>query len=95
MLFDWDPRKNEILKQTRGISFEAIVVHLGRGDVWRIAEHPDQNAYPGQSLFFVIVDDYIHIVPHEIRDNIIWLVTIIPSRKATRDYIKEKNNETE
>jgi uncharacterized DUF497 family protein len=88
--FDWDPRKNELLKIGRGISFEAIVVHLGRGDLWRIAEHPDQDRYPGQQLFFVIVDDYIHIVPFEIRDGTIWLVTIIPSRKATREYLIEK-----
>lgn len=91
MRFDWDPPKNDFLKKTRDISFEAVVVHLGRGDLWRIAEHPDQEVHPGQWLFFVIVSDYIHIVPYEIRGEIIWLVTIIPSRKATKDYLKEKN----
>ena len=91
MQYDWDPKKNELLKETRDISFEAIIVHLGRGDVWRVARHPDQNQHPGQQLFFVIVDDYVYIVPFEIRGETIWLVTIIPSRKATKEYQKEKD----
>ena len=89
--YDWDPKKNDSLKATRRISFEAIIVHLGRGDLWRVAEHPDQDQYPGQQLFFVIIDDYVHIVPFEIRDEVIWLVTIIPNRRATKEYRKEKN----
>ena len=91
MLFDWDPKKNEILKATRNISFEAIVVHLGRGDVWRVADHPDQEKHPKQQLIFVIVNEYVYIVPFEIRGDSMWLVTIIPSRKATKEYQKEKN----
>ena len=91
MRFDWDPIKNEILKTTRKISFEAVIVHLERGDIWRIADHPDQTRYPGQQLVFVVLDDYVYIVPIEIRGDLIWLVTIIPSRKATKAYLKEKN----
>lgn len=91
MRFDWDPKKNELLKETREISFEAIIVHLGRGDIWKVAKHPDQNQYLGQQFFFVIVDDYIYIVPFEIREDVIWLVTIIPSRKATKEYQKERD----
>lgn len=87
--FDWDPQKNELLRITRDISFESIAIHLGRGDVWKVANHPDQLNHPGQQLFFVIVEDYIHIVPFEIRGDVIWLITIIPSRKATRDFKKE------
>jgi hypothetical protein len=95
MRFEWDPHKNELLKSTRDISFEAIVVHLGLGDLWRIADHPDQARYPGQKLFFVLIEDYIHIIPYEQRGEVIWLITIIPSRKAIRDYLEEKNDETD
>jgi uncharacterized DUF497 family protein len=91
MRFEWDPQKNELLKSTRDISFEAIVVHLALGDLWRVADHPDQARYPEQRLFFVVVDEYVHIVPYEERGKVIWLITIIPSRKATRDYLEEKN----
>ena len=91
MRYDWDSQKNDFLKATRKISFEAVIVHLDRGDLWRVAAHPDQDRFPEQQLFFVIIDDYVHIVPFEIREDAIWLATIIPSRKATRDYQKEKN----
>jgi len=93
--YDWDSKKNDFIKANRGISFEAIIVHLGRGDIWKVTDHPDQDRYPGQSILFVIVDDYIYLVPLEIRGDTLWLVTIIPSRKATRQYREEKQNETE
>jgi hypothetical protein len=93
--FDWDPKKNDFLKTTRNVCFETVMVHLGRGDLWRVAEHPNQEKYSGQKLFFVPIDDYIYIIPFEERGEVIWLVTIIPSRKATKMYLEEINNETE
>ena len=89
VLYDWDSKKNDFLKANSGISFEAVIVHLGRGDIWKITDHPDKVRYPGQSILFVIVDDYVHMVPFEVRGDTLWLVTVIPSRKATREYIKE------
>ena len=93
VLFNWDPAKNEILKEYRQVSFETVVVHLGRGDLWRTAEHPNQNAYPGQRLFFVLINNYVYIVPYEIRASVFWLIAIIPSRRATAEYQKETHHE--
>jgi hypothetical protein len=93
--YDWDPKKNDFLKETRGVCFEAVIVHLGRGDLWRVADHPNQAKYPGQKLFFVPINDYVYIVPFEDRAEVIWLVTIIPSRKATKLYLQDRNYETE
>ena len=93
--YDWDPKKNDFLKATRKLCFEAVIVHLGRGDVWRVADHPNQERYPGQKLFFVPIDDYVYVVPFEERGEAIWLVTIIPSRKATKMYLEEINDEIE
>ena len=91
--FDWDPEKNRKLKETREVSFESVVVHLGRGDLWKVADHPNQERYRGQKLFFVLIQDYVYIVPYEMRDEVIWLITIIPSRKATKERRKEQENE--
>ncbi len=88
MRYEWDPAKNEWLKRERRISFEQIVFHLSQGDIWKTADHPDQKAYPGQKIYFVVVDDDIYLVPHVIEDDYVFLKTIIPSRKATRDYKK-------
>ncbi len=95
MQYDWDPKKNEFLKATRRVSFEAVIVHLGRGDVWRVADHPNQKDYPGQRLFFVVINGYVYIVPFEVRDDVIWLVTIIPNRKATKQYLQEGTDDIE
>ena len=86
MKYDWNPDKNEWLKQHRNISFEQIIFHLSQGDVWMITDHPNQRDYPKQRIYFVCVDDYIYLVPHIIEQDVIFLKTIIPSRKATRDY---------
>ena len=86
MKYDWNPEKNDLLKRERNISFEKIVFHLSQGDIWKTSDHPNQKDYPGLRIYFVIVDGYIHLVPHVIEEDTIFLKTIIPSRKATRDY---------
>ena len=82
--------KNERLKRERNISLEKIIFHLSQGDVWKIANHPDQENYPGQKIYFVIVQDYIYLVPHVVEKDYIFLKTIIPSRKATKIYQNEQ-----
>ena len=90
MKYEWDPQKNERLKRERNISFEKIIFHLSRGDVWKIADHPDPESYPGQKIYFVIVEGYIYPVPHVVERDYVFLKTIIPSRRATRKYKNEQ-----
>jgi len=94
MRYEWDPEKNERLKTERNISFEKILFHLARGDVWKLADHPDQESYPGQKIYFVIVDERIYLVPQVVEKDYIFLKTIIPSRKATRAYKREQEGKT-
>ncbi len=51
MKYEWNPEKNEWLKKERKISFEQVIFHLSRGDIWKIADHPDQKNYPGQKIY--------------------------------------------
>jgi len=90
MQYEWNPDKNAKLKKERNISFEEVIFHLSQGDLWKTADHPDQKKYPGQRLYFVLIDQYIYIVPHVISKEHIFLKTIIPSRKATKLYRAEK-----
>ena len=92
MKFEWNPKKNEKLKKERNISFERILFHLLEGDLWKIADHSNQQDYPGQKIYFVIVDGYIYLVPFVTDDEHIFLKTIIPSRKATKDYKQENGD---
>ncbi len=89
MKFDWSPQKNESLKRERGVSFEEIALLLGNGILWRVSDHWTQEKYPGQRVFFVPIDSYMYLVPYVIDEDVIFLKTAIPSRKATREYRKE------
>jgi len=86
MRYEWNPEKNGEIKKERNISFEQIVFHLSQGDIWKTADHPDQKTYPGQKIYFVVVEDYVYLVPFVTEDEYVFLKTIIPSRKATKDY---------
>jgi uncharacterized DUF497 family protein len=89
--FNWSSEKNEQLRLGRGISFEEILFHIENGDVLDILEHPNQSKYKGQSIFVVRVDDYVHLVPFVEDETEVFLKTIIPSRKATKQYLSKPN----
>ena len=88
--FAWNSAKNEKLKTERGISFEEIVYHIGRGDLLDVLEHPNQQKYFGQRVLVVRVGDYAYLVPVVEMESEVVLKTIIPSRKATRAYLRGK-----
>ena len=85
--FAWDDTKNETLKTERGIGFEDIVFHIERGDLLDILEHPNPTRYAGQRVFVVQRDDYVYLVPFVEDEKLVFLKTIIPSRKATKQYL--------
>lgn len=84
--FNWNPEKNQLLIQERGISFERIVLEIGSGNELVILQHPNQDKYPGQKISMVQVDEYVYAVPFVETDAEIFLKTIIPSRKATKQF---------
>lgn len=89
-IFRWDNKKNELLKSTRGVCFEQVVLLMERGEVLDTIEHPSQERYPGQKIAVVMIDTYVYLVPYVEHNEEIFLKTIIPSRKATNKYMREK-----
>ena len=90
-LFDWSTAKNRELLDQRGISFERVVSAVEQGGLLDVLQHPNQNRYPGQSIYVVDIEEYIYLVPFvKEKDGTRFLKTIIPSRKATRDYLRRK-----
>jgi uncharacterized DUF497 family protein len=86
--FLWNEEKNTLLKAERQVSFEEIVLCIGMGFLLDVLEHPNQEKYKGQKIFAVQVDNYVYLVPFIETESEIFLKTIIPSRKATRKYLK-------
>ena len=82
----WSPDKNQQLIEERGISFEDVVYYLQQGALLDDIEHPDSDKYPNQRIFVISIDGYVHLVPYVEDRKEIFLKTIIPSRKATKQY---------
>lgn len=88
--FDWDVKKNEILRETRNISFEEIVFAIANDKLLDILEHPNTEKYPNQKLFIVEISDYAYVVPFIEDEEKYFLQTIYPSREATKRYLKNE-----
>lgn len=86
--FDWNNEKNEQLKEERGISFEEIILAIENGDLLDVLEHPNQNRYENQRIFVIKAHNYAWLVPFVENETEIFLKTIIPSRKATKQYLR-------
>jgi uncharacterized DUF497 family protein len=87
--FDWNEEKNEILKKTRNISFEVIVIQIEMGSLLDILEHPNKKKYKNQRIFVVEYENYVYLVPFIEEEDKIFLKTIITSRKATKQYLED------
>jgi uncharacterized DUF497 family protein len=85
--FDWNDDKNEILEQTRGVSFEDVVFHIQNGDVLDIIKYPNEARYPNQRIMVLNIEGYVYLVPSVKEKGTWFLKTIIPSRKATKEYL--------
>ena len=92
-LYVWNAVKNAQLKKERGVSFEEIVFHIGAGDEVDLFEHPNQARYPNQKVSVVMIEGYAYFVPFVESETEIFLKTIIPSRKATKKYAGDENEE--
>ncbi len=88
--FAWDDAKNAKLRKERGIGFEDVVFHIERGDLLDILEHPNPERYADQRIFVVQRDGYVFLVPFVEDEQTVFLKTIIPSRKATQQYLGEE-----
>jgi uncharacterized DUF497 family protein len=91
-VFAWNDDKNAFLQANRNISFEEIVLYIEKGYLLDVLEHPSPEKYPGQKVFVVQVDQYAYLVPFVEDESEVFLKTIIPSRKATKKYLKGKES---
>lgn len=88
-IIEWDNEKNLWLQENRHVSFELIGVKLLDKDILDIISNPNHK-YWHQFLLIVDINDYVYAVPFIIDQDkrMIFLKTIIPSRKYTKKYLK-------
>jgi len=89
--FRWNHEKNELLKIECDIPFEVIALAIEADGLLDELRHPNSGKYPNQSVLVVAFDGYVYLVPHVEESDYYFLKTVIPSRKATRDYLLRSN----
>lgn len=87
-LFNWNADKNQLIMHERGISFEDVVFAIQSGGLLDDGPHPKRERYPNQRVFVVRIEDYAWLVPYVENDAEIFLKTVIPSRKATKRFLR-------
>ncbi len=90
--FLWNKDKNKLLRLTRDVSFEDVLFYIEKGFLLDVQEHPNPEKYPNQRIFVVQINNYAYLVPFVENEHEIFLKTIIPSRKATKKYLGNKND---
>ena len=84
--FEWSDEKNKLLKDTRGISFEDVVLSLSSGKLLDKIKSP---THKNQECYVLEINDYVYIVPFAQDEDKVFLKTIYPSRKHTKYYLKD------
>ena len=75
------------------MSFEQITVAVEAGGFLEIVLHQNAAKYPRQKIMVVQVAGYAFLVPFVEEEDHFFLKTIIPSRKATRDFIAKESDD--
>jgi len=86
---NWNTEKNIRLKAERGVSFEEVLSAMSHGGILDVQDHPNTGQYPNQRMLVVRIRGYAYLVPFVETESEVFLKTIIPSRKATRNYLTE------
>ena len=76
--YTWDPAKNHLLKRSRGVAFEDVIIGLARHDDIGVIYSHRPVRYPGQDLLLIMIRDYLYAVPHLATGDTIRLITIYP-----------------
>lgn len=90
----FNEEKNELLKATRGISFEDVLKNLQEGKYLADISHPSKkHAY--QKIYIVQIHAYAYAIPYVLNKEKkeIFLKTIYPSRVFTKKYMKGGKHE--
>lgn len=72
-----------------------MAVAIETGGQLDILSHPNPEKYPRQRVLVVACDGYAYLVPFVEEKAYCFLRTIIPSRKATRDYWNQGETDAE
>jgi hypothetical protein len=87
--FRWSAAKAAWLRDNRGVDFLDVEEAIADSRLLDFVRHPNAARYGHQWLLIVLIRDYVYLVPAVEEADGWFLKTIIPSRKATRDWLSK------
>lgn len=70
------------------MGIKGAIVSVEAGGLLDILAHPNQAKYPRQRVLVVACDNYAYLVPFVEEEEYFFLKTVIPSRKATKIFLR-------
>lgn len=85
---EFSEEKSLLLKETRGVSFEDVIVAVEKG---RVEDDIINKTHPNQRMLVVRLKKYVYAVPYVVdsKRRKIFLKTIYPSRELVKKYGKK------
>jgi hypothetical protein len=94
MQFRYNHEKNAKLLAERSIGFEEIIQAIADGNILDIRMRHKQDKYPNQHILYVRILDEVYAVPYVTEENnVIFLKTLFPSRKARKAFLHQIINQ--
>jgi hypothetical protein len=81
MEFAFDPKKNDLLRRRRGVTFPMIIEAISEKGILLNFNHPNPAKYPNQRILVVDLEGYAYCVPYVLDGETWFLKTIYPSRQ--------------
>lgn len=92
-IIEFSEEKNLLLKETREISFEDVIVAIEKKKILGDLNHSNKK-YAHQRILVIEIKEYVYAVPYVIdkKRKAIFLKTVYPSRVLTNKYMKGGRN---
>jgi uncharacterized DUF497 family protein len=91
MDFIYDEKKNQILFDTRGLTFEQAIEIISEEGVLLDFQHPNFEKFPNQRIMVISLNNYPHCIPYVMDGDKFVLKTIFKDRRFK--YLLENSDE--
>ena len=91
MEFIYDEKKNQILFDQRGLTFEQAIEIIAEEGVLLDFQHPNEAEYPNQRIMVISINNYPHCIPYVMDGEKFVLKTIFKDRRFK--YLLERTDE--
>ena len=87
--FNYDDKKDLIVEERCGFGFEDAIKAIESENLLEVLSHPNLARYPHQMIFILRIKKYVYAVPfvYNRSKNEVFLKTMYPSRKLTKEYL--------